>query len=392
MRPDTGARKRTDKFRLSAPHSGCVAAHVNPPSHFGYTHSSVVNMLRSSILSSRRSFRVVMTVVLRRCRPRRRTRSTAHLRRDSVFVVAALGDMSHGIVCSPTQTSHVWNAMLMACRHGDSCLISTAALREVHRFARHSIYVGNGTHGWMWAGAQRSTLVLGSATVGKDIVPGHPQYFAVRRSGRLDLDQARRHAGDRVLARSATDGRFSTTRAVKSNARPASNASAGRRSPTASDWDAAVVTADAMVGASRLSGRAPASITGPSGPARCSRRCSTPPPSRSSPCATSSVDRSPQRGPGPRNSRLERRARTLRRRICWPGSSPRIPVSSQASGPPRRACWPRTARRARSRRRAPPPLDLEEFCGGAEHALRLLDRSAAAPIRPARRRRRRRRA
>ena len=36
----------------------------------------------------------------------------------------------------------------------------------------------------------------GSATLGKDIVPGHPQYFADRRAGGVDLDQARRHAGD----------------------------------------------------------------------------------------------------------------------------------------------------------------------------------------------------
>ena len=39
---------------------------------------------------------------------------------------------------------------------------------------------------------------------------------------------------------------------------------------------------------------------------------------------------------------------TLRRQICSPGSSPPIPVSSQVSGPPRRASWPRTARREHS--------------------------------------------
>jgi hypothetical protein len=33
-----------------------VAAHINPPSRFGYTHSSVVNTLRSSILYSRGHF------------------------------------------------------------------------------------------------------------------------------------------------------------------------------------------------------------------------------------------------------------------------------------------------------------------------------------------------
>ena len=59
-----------------------------------------------------------------------------------------------------------------------------------------------------------------------------------------------------------------------------------------------------------------------------------------------------------------RRTRRLRPPICSPGSSPRTPVSSQGSGRPHRGCWPPIARRARSRRRAPPPLDLEAFCGG----------------------------
>ena len=53
----------------------------------------------------------------------------------------------------------------------------------------------------------------------------------------------------------AKGGRFSTTRAVKWNAHPVSNASVGHLSPPPADWDAAVVTAEAMVGASRLSGQ-----------------------------------------------------------------------------------------------------------------------------------------
>ena len=69
---------------------------------------------------------------------------------------------------------------------------------------------------------------------------------------------------------------------------------------------------------------------------------------------------------GPRPSKFSPRTpeRTLRRPICSPGSSPRIPVSSQVSGRPRRASWPRTARRVPSHPPAPPPLDLEAFCGG----------------------------
>jgi hypothetical protein len=63
-----------------------------------------------------------------------------------------------------------------------------------------------------------------SATLREDIFPGHPQYFAVRRTRSLDLDQAPRR---RAAAR---DGRSSTTRVEKSNARRASNASVGHRS------------------------------------------------------------------------------------------------------------------------------------------------------------------
>src|SRR6516162_7023622 len=49
----------------------------------------------------------------------------------------------------------------------DPCLISGGVVREIHRNARHSIYVGRGSNGWMWAGAQRSALVLGPPRSGK---------------------------------------------------------------------------------------------------------------------------------------------------------------------------------------------------------------------------------
>ena len=70
---------------------------------------------------------------------------------------------------------------------------------------------------------------------------------------------------------------------------------------------------------------------------------------------------------GPLHSKFSPRApeRTLRRPICSPGSSPRIPVSSQVSGRPHRAYWPPTAPRERSHRPGADPLDFEEFCGGA---------------------------
>ena len=82
----------------------------------------------------------------------------------------------------------------------DSCLISSAALHRVHHLTRHGIYVGDGCPrldvGWPGVFDARAR----TATVRKDIFPGHPQYSAVRGSGCIDLDKARCHAGDRTGA------------------------------------------------------------------------------------------------------------------------------------------------------------------------------------------------
>ena len=123
----------------------------------------------------------------------------------------------------PTQTSScVDHALNQTC-------VRTAALHEIHRFARHSIYVGEGDSrvgvGWRAAIHARPR----STALREDIFPGHTQYFAVRRTGGFDVDQAGRDAGDRRRRVRRKDGRFSTTRAVKSNVRPASNASVGHR-------------------------------------------------------------------------------------------------------------------------------------------------------------------
>src|SRR5947209_8681409 len=80
----------------------------------------------------------------------------------------------------PNQRNVRWNCVFSNAnitgmefvRHSDvddtnPCLNSGGALREVHRNARHSIYLGKGAHGWMWAGAQRSALVLGPPRSGK---------------------------------------------------------------------------------------------------------------------------------------------------------------------------------------------------------------------------------
>ena len=69
-------------------------------------------------------------------------------------------------------------------------------------------------------------------------------------------------------------------------------------------------------------------------------------------------------GPSPRNSPIEAGA-DVRRPICWPASSPLIPVSSQVSGPPPRVCWPPTAPSGALASTSLQPLDLEAFCDGA---------------------------
>jgi type IV secretory pathway TraG/TraD family ATPase VirD4 len=135
----------------------------------------------------------------------------------------------------------------------DSCLISTAALREVHRFARHSIYVGAGSHGWMWAGAERSTLVLGPPRSGKTsslVIPnillsGGP---VVSTSTKPDVLRAT------APSRGRDGWAFLFDPSNEVDCPPGVERVGWSPLTTASDWDAAVVTADAMVGASRLSG------------------------------------------------------------------------------------------------------------------------------------------
>ena len=135
----------------------------------------------------------------------------------------------------------------------DPCLISTTALREVHRHARHSIYVGSGACGWVWAGAERSTLVLGPPRSGKTsslVIPNIllSQGPVVSTSTKPDVMRATASSrrGDGWAFLYDPSGEVACPRGVERVG----------WSPltTASSWDAAVVTADAMVGASRVNG------------------------------------------------------------------------------------------------------------------------------------------
>jgi type IV secretion system protein VirD4 len=137
---------------------------------------------------------------------------------------------------------------------GDSCLISTSALRQVHRLARHAIYVGDGAQGWMWAGPQCSTLVLGPPRSGKTSSLVIPNILlsdgaVVSTSTKPDVMQAT------APARCRQGWSFLYDPSGEVECPPGVERIGWSPITAASDWDAAVVTADAMVGASRLSGQ-----------------------------------------------------------------------------------------------------------------------------------------
>jgi type IV secretion system protein VirD4 len=137
---------------------------------------------------------------------------------------------------------------------GDSCLISTAALRRVHRLARHGIYVGEGSHGWVWAGAQCSTLVLGPPRSGKTSSLVIPNILlsdgpVVSTSTKPDVMRAT------APARCSAGWSFLYDPSGEVDCPPGVERVGWSPLTTAADWDAAVVTADAMVGASRLNGQ-----------------------------------------------------------------------------------------------------------------------------------------
>ncbi len=136
---------------------------------------------------------------------------------------------------------------------GDSCLISTAALHEVHRLAHHSIYVGDGRNGWMWAGAQRSTLVLGPPRSGKTSSLVIPNILlsdgpVVSTSTKPDVMLST------ATSRCRDGWTFLYDPSGEIDCPPHVERVGWSPLTTAASWDAAVVTADAMVGASRLSG------------------------------------------------------------------------------------------------------------------------------------------
>src|SRR4029077_20271364 len=126
-------------------------------------------------------------------------------------------------------------------------------MHEIHRFARHSIYVGEGAQGWLWAGAQRSTLVLGPPRSGKTSSLVIPNILVsdgpvVSTSTKPDVMRAT------ASSRSNEGWAFLYDPGRQVEGPPGVERVGWSPLTAAKSWDAAVVTADAMVGATRLNG------------------------------------------------------------------------------------------------------------------------------------------
>ena len=119
--------------------------------------------------------------------------------------------------------------------------------------ADHSIYVGSGSNGWTWAGSQRSTLVLGPPRSGKTSSLVIPNILlsdgpVVSTSTKPDVMRAT------ASSRGCDGWAFLYDPSGEVDCPHAVERVGWSPLTSASNWDAAIVTADAMVGASRLNG------------------------------------------------------------------------------------------------------------------------------------------
>ncbi|MGP0031294.1 MAG: type IV secretory system conjugative DNA transfer family protein [Acidimicrobiales bacterium] len=129
--------------------------------------------------------------------------------------------------------------------------VDIARLRAAHGVATHGIYLGEGRHGWVHAGIERSTLVLGPSRSGKTsslVIPNLvlAEGPAVSTSTKPDV----LHATAAARGREGWTFLYDPSGEIE---RPKGVEPIGW-SPlaTATRWDAAVQTADAMVRASRI--------------------------------------------------------------------------------------------------------------------------------------------
>jgi type IV secretion system protein VirD4 len=135
----------------------------------------------------------------------------------------------------------------------DTHPISSTALRAIHHNARDAIYVGVGRTGWVWSGAQRSTLVLGPPRAGKTSSLVIPNILLA--AGPVVSTSTKPDVMDATADARGRDGWTFLYDPSGEIECPHGVERVGWSPLTsASKWDAAVVTADAMVRASRMGG------------------------------------------------------------------------------------------------------------------------------------------
>jgi len=128
---------------------------------------------------------------------------------------------------------------------------NVAALRAVHGDFAHGIYLGEGAAGWVHAGAQRSTLVLGPSRSGKTsslVIPN-----LILANGPVVSTSTKPDVMHATVAARAQEGCALLYDPSGEIERPKGVDPVGW-SPltTAGQWDAAVQTSDAMVRAARI--------------------------------------------------------------------------------------------------------------------------------------------
>lgn len=133
-------------------------------------------------------------------------------------------------------------------------LISAAALRRIHHVGTNGIYLGHGERGWVSTGPQCSTLVLGPPRSGKTSSLVIPNILlsegpVLSTSTKPDVMQAT------APSRCGEGWSFLYDPSGEVECPPSVERVGWSPITSASNWDAAVVTADAMVSASRLSGQ-----------------------------------------------------------------------------------------------------------------------------------------
>ncbi|HXY28511.1 MAG TPA: type IV secretory system conjugative DNA transfer family protein, partial [Acidimicrobiales bacterium] len=131
--------------------------------------------------------------------------------------------------------------------------ISSAAPGRIQPVTRRGLYVGNGAHGWAWSGAECSVLVLGPPRSGKTsslVIPN------ILLSDGPVVSTSTKPEIMRATASARGEGGWNLLYDPSGEVECPPGVERVGWSPlhTAAHWDTAVVTADAMVGASRLHG------------------------------------------------------------------------------------------------------------------------------------------